>query len=112
MNESDIIEITRKLDRLVRKCISGEISFDVFLEEYGYPIGEHALDGHESNEEEKALLRNNNNSLKLHIEISETILNKLCTSEQAKEKAYIQAGRIGPKEAFRFLKEIAARNEL
>ena len=84
----------------------------MFLNEYGYPIGEYALDGHESDEEEKILLRKNANSLKLHMEITEIILNKLCTNEQAKESAYIQAGRIGPKEAFVLLKEVAARHDL
>ena len=112
MNESDLIEITKTLDQLVVKCISGEMPFDAFLKEYGYPIGEYALDGHESNEEEKILLRKFANSLKLHMEIAECVLNKLCTTEQAQEQAYIQAGRIGPNQGFLLLKEVAARNGL
>ncbi len=112
MNESDLKEITSNLDQLVVKCCSGEIPFDAFLKEYGYPIGEYALDGHESNEEEKVLLRKFANSLKLHMEIAESVLNKLCTTEQAKEQAYIQAGRIEPNEGFLLLKEAAARNGL
>jgi hypothetical protein len=112
MNESDPKEITSKLGRLVTKCISGEISFEVFLNEYGYPIGEYALDGHESDEAEKTLLRNSANSLRPHVEITETILNKLYIGEQVTEQELIQAGRIGPKEALVLLKEVAARHDL
>ena len=46
------------------------------------------------------------------LEITEKILNKLCTKEQAEEKAYAEAGRIGPDEGFALLKEVAAKNGL
>lgn len=112
MNVTELAEITSKLDKLVGKCVSGEISFDVFLKEYGYPIGEYALDGHECNEDKKVLLSKFSSSLKPHIEITEFILNKLCSSEQAKEKAYIEAGRIGSDKGLLLLKEVAAKNGL
>ena len=112
MNRSDLIAITNKLTQLVKKCVSGELSFNEFLVKYGNPIGEYALDGHESNLEEKEMLKNNTDLIKLHVEITESILHPLCSSEQAKDPLYVENGRIGPEVAFKLLKEIASRHEV
>jgi len=107
-SELEIVEIIMRLNALVEKCASGEIKFDQFIKEYGYPIGEYALDGHESNEEGRRLIKAQESKLRPHILITERILNYLCSEEQAKDPAYIKALRIGPEQAFIVLREIAS----
>lgn len=106
--EAELETLLEKLYGLVASCVSGQLTIDQFFEEYGYPIGEYALDGHESDEDERAVLRKHEKQMKLHFEITEVILHRLCTRDQARENAYRKAGRIGPEEALVWLKQVAA----
>jgi hypothetical protein len=109
MTEEELEMVLEKLDGLVASCVSGQLTIDQFFEEYGYPTGEYALDGHESDEDERRVLRKHEKQIKLHFEITEVILHQLCTREQATENAYRKAGRIGPDEALVWLKQVAAK---
>jgi hypothetical protein len=61
----------------------------------------YALDGHESDSEEKTLLKSYDNRIALHREIWETIIgDELCSDADAVKEEYIRAGRFGSEEAY------------
>ena len=84
ISKKEVEQILDAIDAIVISWLKGEISFAEFLERYGYPVGEYALDGHESDDAGKAILL----SLRDRIEVHETIcgsFNPLCSAEDAKE---------------------------
>jgi hypothetical protein len=107
MTESDLAELLSRLNRLVSQCADGSISFEQFAEEYGYPIGEYALDGHEASADELKLLAEWSAKIAPHIAITDQILNKLCAATDASNPMYEAQRRIGPDTATQQLKEIA-----
>lgn len=109
MTATELEKILAKLDSLVVQCVSGQLTIDQFIKDYGYPIGEYALDGHESDDEEQRVLQEHEKPLELHFAIAEEILHRLCTREQALENVYREAGRIGPDEAFIRLKQVVTK---
>lgn len=107
MTESELSELLSRLNRAVTRCVCGKTSFEQFVEEYGYPVGEYALDGHEASDEERAVLSAWKAQIAPHIAITEQILNKLCSSEDAAKPVYQVQGRFGPDVAKERLREIA-----
>lgn len=75
-SEKELAEVIGKLDSLVDGYLDGSISFDEFLRLYGYPVGEYALDGHESSAEGKAVLARFKDRLLVHEQITEKLLHK------------------------------------
>jgi hypothetical protein len=73
--EMELSELLLNLDRIVLKCVAGELRFEQFIDEYGYPIGEYALDEHESSEEEKNIPAKWIERINTHLAITEQILN-------------------------------------
>jgi hypothetical protein len=109
MTAAELERMLAKLNSLVVKCVSGQMTIDQFIKDYGYPIGEYALDGHESDEDGRRVLREHEKQLELHFVIAEEILQRLCTREQSQENVYREAGRIGPDEALVLLKQVAKK---
>src|SRR5690349_6558281 len=94
-SETDLIQKLNEHDALVRGCVAGQLSFDEFCKRYNdfYPF--YALDGHESDEEERALLEKYEARIEPHRVIAEDILGRLCSEADAQRDIYRQAGRFG-----------------
>jgi hypothetical protein len=99
-SKNEVETILNELDDLVMQCIEGKLSFNDFLDKYGYPMGFYALDGHESDDLGKTILSNFSKRISLHEEITEQVLHQICTTEQAADPAYKNSSRIPPSEAF------------
>jgi len=106
-SEEDLLSILDKLDSLVLECAAGNRSYEQFEAEYGYPFGYYALDGHESDDEERALLARHQYRIELHRRVADEILHLVCSPANAELESYRQAGRFGPREAQRRLQELA-----
>ncbi len=104
----EVEQILDELDALVNKCIDGKLSFESFLSEYGYPMGYYALDGHESDEAGKYILDSLADRISLHSEITEHVLHKVCTAEQARDPAYKNSSLMTPSEAFPIFKKVVS----
>jgi len=102
-SESDLLEQLDKHDGLVRACVRGELSFDDFCAQYGHFHDTHALDGHESDDEERALLEKHRDRIAPHRVVAQDILGRVCAEEDAQREAYRLAGRFGRAEALRRL---------
>jgi hypothetical protein len=92
------VEIQQSLDQhdeLVRQCALGEITFTDFCDKYNNYWSFYALDGHESDDEERAILDRYEDRIELHRLIAFDILGQLCSEEDALRDIYIQAGRFG-----------------
>jgi hypothetical protein len=107
-SEEEMLATLDQYDQLVRDCVSGHISFEEFLEGYDTFYMTYALDGHESDPGEQALLEAHRDRIVLHREIWERIISGgLCSDEDARKELYIQAGRFGSGEGLRRLREIS-----
>ena len=102
-SEADLVETIAKHDALVRQCVSGQIPFLEFCEKYNDFYAYFALDGHESDDEEQALLEKHDGLIEPHRVIAYEILGKVCSDEDARLKSYRNAGRFGSAEALRRL---------
>lgn len=105
-SRSQLREILDDLDRLVYLCAREAISFAEFLELYGYPVGQHALDGHDASIEERNLLGEFSKRIGLHIRVQDRVLHRICSANDADNVEYIDAGRISPVEAYEVFKRI------
>ena len=93
-------------DELVRLCVSGELSFDQFCDQYNDFYAFYALDGHESDEEERALLLKHELLTEPHRIIAYDILGRVCSDRDAQLDSYKEAGRFGSVEAIRRLSQV------
>ncbi|WJN57549.1 hypothetical protein [Pseudomonas sp. SO81] len=105
-SESELLQKIAEHDDLVRLCAQGKISFSEFRLQYKNFYSNYALDGHESDEEEKALFRKHKERIDPHLVIEYEILGKICSDSDAGLEVYKNAGRIGSAEAVERLKEI------
>jgi hypothetical protein len=107
-SEEELLSTLDQYDRLVRDCAAGRISFQEFIDRYDTFYMTYALDGHESDPEEKELLVVHKDRIAPHRKIWERIIGGgLCADEDARKESYIQAGRFGSDEGLRRLKEIS-----
>ena len=106
-SEEDLVSLLDGLDSLVAKCADGRLTYEQFVAEYGFPYGEYALDGHESDEEELALLTRYRHRLEIHRRIAEEVLCRVCDAANAELESYRTAGRIGPAQAHLRVRELA-----
>lgn len=102
-SENDLLQTIARHDALVRRCLKGDISFSEFCEIYNDFYAYFALDGHESDEEERALLEKYGRLIEPHRFIAYEILGRLCADEDAELESYKNAGRFGSAEGFRRL---------
>jgi hypothetical protein len=98
-SENDLVNKLNEHDSLIIQCARGELSLEEFLAKYNNFPWYYALDGHESDEEERALLRRYVDRIDVHWRLNSEILHHLCADEDAQKEAYIKAGRIGSMEA-------------
>ena len=105
----ELVEALDQHDRLLLDCSEERISFEEFLERYNDFYAYYALDGHESDDEERELLEKHNKRIRPHEEMTFEILGKLCADEDAVNQSYIDAGRFGSDEALRRTKLLVRR---
>ena len=107
-SEEELLSTLDQHAQLVRDCVSGRISFQEFLDRYDTFYMSYALDGHESDPEERELLEVHKDRIAPHRKIWERIIGGgLCADEDARKESYIQAGRLGSDEGLKRLKEIS-----
>lgn len=105
-SESELLQKIAEHDDLVRLCALGKISFTEFRQKYRSFYSSYALDGHESDTEEKALFEKHEKRIEPHLVIEYEILGKICPDSDAELDVYKKAGRIGSTEAVERLKKI------
>jgi hypothetical protein len=105
-SESDLLQTIDEHDALVRQCVNGEISFCDFCEKYNDFYARCALDGHESDDEERLSLDKHINRIEPHRVIAHEILGQVCSDEDAELRAYKLAGRFGSAEALSRLRQV------
>jgi len=92
-SEVEFQRLLHEHDELVRRCAHGEMSFNDFCDKYNNYWSFYALDGHESDDEERTILERYEDRIELHWLIAFDILGQLCSEEDAQREVYIQAGR-------------------
>lgn len=102
-SESDLLAQLDQHDDIVRQCVSGDITFAQFCDQYKNFYSFYALDGHESDEEELFLLEKHAARIRPHEVIAIDILAGVCSDEDAQREVYVKAGRFGSLEAVRRL---------
>jgi hypothetical protein len=115
MNKTDEDQLTRALDyydELVRRCLSGALPFNDFVDAYGSFWDEYALDGHESDAAHRQLLASLEVRIALHREIAVQVMSNLCSDADAADPRYMQAGRYGSAIGFQRLSIVAQRFSL
>ena len=105
-SEADLLNELSVHDELVRQCAGGQLSFDRFCERYRDFYAFYALDGHESDEEERLLLEKYARRIEPHRVVAEEILGQVCSDADAELEQYQRAGRFGSAEAVARLKRI------
>ena len=108
-SERDLVVSLDHHDALARRCASGELSFEDFCTEYHDYYAYRALDGHESDEEERMLLLKHEKRIEVHRIIAAEILVGICSEKDAQLKIYQRAGRFGSVEAVRKLRDVVSR---
>ncbi|MDR3416493.1 MAG: hypothetical protein P4L83_09935 [Nevskia sp.] len=105
-SEEHLLKTIAEHDALVQQCASGVVSFSEFCEKYNDFYAHYALDGHESDGEERALLQKYEQIIEPHRMIAYEILGKVCSDSDAKLGSYQRAGRFGPAEAVVRLRQV------
>ncbi len=109
-SESEVREVLDKADALIAAGAVGSFDFRSFHAQLGHLHGYYALDGHESDEEEVAIL----DRYRARIQWIERVLEEIsgiCADEDATKEAYIRAGRFGTDEALRRLRALIGGKE-
>ena len=102
MTEPELIALLDCHDRLVKSCLVGDISIEQFVEHYdNFPVS-FALDGHQSSDEERALLERFQDRVQYHFGVVEC-LRGMCREEDLEKPGALEAGKFGRAEAFRRL---------
>jgi hypothetical protein len=95
VSETELLRLLDDHDLLVQRCIAGSLPLDEFLREYDdFPFA-YALDGHESDEDEKAMFRRYAARISFHFGVMESIYG-LCSDEEAKSPSYIKGDGFRP----------------
>ncbi|WMW80060.1 hypothetical protein RF679_15610 [Undibacterium cyanobacteriorum] len=105
-SETNLLQTLDRYDDLVRQCVDQKITFDEFCDLYNHFYSSYALDGHESDAEERALFERHAERIQAHAYIAQQILARLCSEEKAGLQSYKNAGRIGPATALEMLADV------
>ena len=108
-SEADLLSAIAKHDALVRQCVSGNLAFGEFCERYSNFYFRYALDGHESDDEERVLLVKHDYLIEPHRVIAEEILGHVCSDADAAREDYKEGGRFGSAEAIERLRNVIFR---
>jgi hypothetical protein len=106
--EKELSSALDHADGLIGLCAAGRISFQEFCVQYDNFYLSHALDGHESDQAELAVLSKFAGRIAPHRTVADTILGHLCDDSDASKESYGLAGRFGSREAIARIKLIAA----
>ena len=98
-SEAALLKAISEHNALVRQCVSGALTFQDFCDKYNDFYAYWALDGHESDDEERALLEKHDRQIEPHRFIAYEILGKVCADEDAVLDSYKNSGRFGSTEA-------------
>jgi hypothetical protein len=91
----------------VRLGGAGNVDFAAFVAAYDDFYDRFALDGHEPDGLDQALLRDHAATIDIHRRIRDEVLYLVCRAEDAEREAFRAAGRIGPDQAVRRLATFA-----
>jgi hypothetical protein len=105
-SEQHLLEVIATHDSLLREVAAGRMNFHQFYDAYNVFYAFYALDGHESDEDERALLDRHHALIEPHRVVAEEILSLVCADNDAELETYKQAGRIGSAEAVRRIKQV------
>jgi hypothetical protein len=108
-SEEELIEVLDRHDEFLRQCAEGDLPFWDFIQKYDNFYWTYALDGHESDAEEKVILRKHESRIKPHREVQEKILSLVCSDEDAEKEEYRRVGRISSKEAVRRIADVVIK---
>ena len=89
---------------LANKCLSGHLSINDFQDGYGDFFYYEALDGHEADELQIAVLEEFATVIEFHQYVQNEIVDKVYTETNEVPESYIKAGRISKLEAIQRLK--------
>ena len=103
--ETEFVALLEKMEAMIDECASGKREFYSFHREIGYLHSFYALDGHESDEEELAIMERHRSRLSWIERVLEEI-GEVCSAGDAPKEAYIRAGRFGSEEALRRMREL------
>ena len=91
-SEIDLIKQLENHFQIISDFAYGEISYKEFDDKYNSFYYYYALDGHESDEEEKILLKKYSDKIELFEKVS-SILSGICSDEDSVKDIYIKSGR-------------------
>jgi hypothetical protein len=104
-SEAELVEVLDKADAMIAACADGTLDFRAFHQQLGYLHGYYALDGHESDAEERTILERYAGRIAWIERVLEEV-GEVCADEDATKDAYIKAGRFGTAEALRRLRDL------
>ena len=102
------IDLTKQLEnhfQIVNDFANGELSYEEFENKYNSFYYYYALDGHESDEEEKILLKIYSDKIEFFEKVS-PILFGICSDEDSVKEIYINAGRYNSEVAKNKIKQL------
>jgi len=104
-SESELLDVLGQIEaKLASASTCSTDQFSKHYNEAGALFAFYALDGHESDDEEFALLEKQAKRIK-NIELALQSASNVCAEEDALKESYIQAGRYGPNEAIKRLSQ-------
>lgn len=108
----EIEEVLSAHERIICDCLEGRISFTEFVTGYDDFYMRYALDGHESDPDERELLARFAPRIALHQSVWEEVLTRVCDDDDAGKAEYIRAGRFGSAQGMTVLRRLADRHRL
>lgn len=109
VNENIFKKILTEGTLLVKKCVTNEISTELFFNEYNNFYYYNALDGHESDSKNTLLLKKYLNVINLHKDIQTTVVDVVYLGDKAYLSEFLNAGRISIDDAREKIIEIAEK---
>jgi hypothetical protein len=104
-SENYLLSVLDQAEALIDACARGEIKVNTLYSELWDLYGPNALDGHESDEEERKLLERHAPRVQWIWRVLDE-LSGLCAEEDAGKEFYIRAGRYGEAEGLRRLRAL------
>jgi hypothetical protein len=109
-SESELLELLDRADESINACADGSLEFHAFHQELGHLYSFYALDGHESDEEERKILNRHRDRIAWIERVLEEIQD-VCADDDATKEAYIKAGRFGSSEALQRLRKLVEKRK-
>ena len=109
-NEEGLKALIEQKKNLLWQVLNDEIQIDTFFMKYDSFYFTYALDGHESDEEEKDLLLKYSTEIEIFRKIELEIFCRICSDEDSQKEIYVQNDRISKSQAIGEIKE--KRSEL